>query len=236
MIFIMPEISANLGQSPTAEAEIPPLPTPEVPPSPKEKDGALKPEVNRLLFDTDYPEPPVVKFDSFTGEDYRERPNEGSLKKMIVAAVEQVRQALGYKAEARFSPYSGRPLPELKQVAATARDGSQVKTPDYPSYAQRLGVLRQDMKDRVDEAEKSGKKIPGFDSETGQPIPRDSLRAYRSAYPQEAPAQPTTPGKPVIEDLKEEMELGLQGLREMKRIRHEEELRKIALARAMVRL
>ena len=173
-------------------------------------DETLRPVDDRLLLDTHFREVPLPdNFDGWTGEDLRKRPNE-SLKRMLTQeAVGEVQQALGLSFESKFSGHTGRPLPKAETKQAV---------PDYESWSARLEALRGEMGEKVNEAEARGVSVPRFDAETGQPLPKNSLRVYEAVHgrrqPQEAP--------PSMSD-QEALEMGLSALREMKAIRREDE-------------
>ncbi len=170
-------------------------------------------QIERLKFDV-IQVPPPPNFHGITGADLRndEPARLQYYKELLTKQAERnMRETLGVRDEAKFSKYTGMPLPEK----ATSEDGSFTQT----SLEARLNVFRGDCDYLVGEAKQKGIEVPKFDSETGIPIPQDSLRALLEVRKLQQSSQQSDEMTQVNADL----ELGLRALDEMKRVKREDE-------------
>lgn len=171
----------------------------------------LRREVNRLKFDTSSQEIPERNFDPSTGEDLRsdELKRLQSIRDSMAGVAERdMGAALGVREDAKFSKYTGAPIPE-KQL-------DERGIPSVDSLQARVGTFRGDVQTLVERAKASGVAVPRFDSRTGEAIPQDSLRALQEVNRRQVPQDEMT-------QLHEELDMGLKALAEMKRIRREDE-------------
>jgi len=173
----------------------------------------LRSQVERLKFDV-IEIPDVPKFHSQTGEDLRN--NESArlqhyTVKLTRQAEQDMEKTLGVQDEAKFSKYTGMPLPEK---VLNERGG-----PTYASSEARLKVFRNDCEYLVGKAGKKEIEAPKFDSETGVPIPQDSLRALLEIRKLQQREQEH--GEETLDA--KDLQIGLNALAEMKRIKREDE-------------
>ncbi|MBU1322585.1 hypothetical protein KKE48_05795 [Patescibacteria group bacterium] len=186
----------------------------DTPKTPEADLTALKTEIKRLEFDVVKPiEEP--NFHSFDGADLRQdetRRTQYFRELLLKKADEDLTTALEVREEARFSKYTGKPIPE-KIPDPT---GVRAFTPE--SLEGRVVVFRQDVVYLLAEAEKEGLRPPRFDSMTGEAIPQDSLRALLEVRK----LQKEKAGDTEFNDMKEQLEIGLEGLRQLKAIKRED--------------
>lgn len=174
---------------------------------------ALRGQVDRLKFDViEIPE--VPNFHAQTGVDLR---NDESARlqhyteKLTRQAERDMVKALEVPDEAKFSKYTGMPLPErvLNEKGSATNASSEA----------RLKVFRDDCEYLVNEAKKIGVEAPRFDSETGVAIPQDSLRTLLEVQKLQQKAQQSNEKLSGAGAL----QMGLNALAEMKKIRREDE-------------
>lgn len=165
----------------------------------EKRQEALRAENHRLQFDVASPLP-VHNFDMVTGKDLRTDELwrlEYDNKRLVNQAEKDLRRALGIEVNWRYSEHTGATIPPLE---VDERGESTIS-----SQRARIAVFRQDAGHLVEQARQKGVTISLFDSQTGESIPQDSLRALRE----------TTRRQEDDEDLKD-VELGLEALRIMK--------------------
>ena len=175
-------------------------------------------QVERLKLDV-VEVPPVPSFHSQTGVDLRnDEPArlQHDIENLTLRAERDMQKALEVRDEAKFSKYTGQSLPEK----VLGGDGRMTQA----SLEVRLKVFRGDCGYLVEEAKKEGIEAPRFDSQTGVPIPQDSLRALLEVRKLQQRSQQSSE----MTELKNELDLGLRGLAEMKRVKREDEAARIA--------
>lgn len=184
------------------------LPKPEVNLEP------LREEINRLQFDVVKPiEEP--NFHNFDGADLRQdetRRLQHQKDLLLKRAEGDLTTSLGVREEAKFSKYTGKPIPEK------VPDPSGVRAFTPESLERRVAVFRQDVVYLLAEAEKEGLRPPRFDSMTGEAIPQDSLRALLEVRK----LQKEKAGDTEFNDMEKQLEIGLEGLRQLKAIKRED--------------
>lgn len=164
--------------------------------SPKSLEGEakinqLRQEVTRLKFDTWMGTIPEIRFDSDTGEDLRNNPEkmlQVQKSMLLPEAEDQMSNALGYRSKDQFSKVTGAPLSKLEFEKPINGFDELMQAPYTPESLQaRINVFRQDIGVKVAKAKERGVEIPKFDSQTGEEIPQDSLRALRELEKAEKP-------------------------------------------------
>ncbi|MCX6706419.1 MAG: hypothetical protein NTV24_04980 [Candidatus Woesebacteria bacterium] len=178
---------------------------------------ALRSRVERLKFDVvDVPMEP--KFHNQTAADLRndEPARLQHYTELLTRRAERdMQEVLEVRDEAKFSKYTGMPLPEkvLNEKGGLTHASSEA----------RLGIFRGDCGYLVEEARKKGIEAPKFDSETGVPIPQDSLRALLEVRKLQQREQERNDAVLDAEDL----QMGLNALAELKRIKREDEAARV---------
>ena len=163
-------------------------------PSPENRE-ALQGEWGRLKFDLPEGEAELVKFDPMDGRTFENGSVdqlESSIKYKSGIAVLNLERAMGIESMANFDPHTGAELPKEKK--------------------ERLKALRTLAGEKVLIArEKEGLAVPKFDSETGEAIPQDSLKALIEV------------GKlrrgSLIDDEMADVKIGLTALDELKKMK-----------------
>lgn len=180
--------------------------------SPRPSEAEFARYNERLALDTrEGGVPKPREFDSRTGEDLRNRPNEAAARIMAERAVEDMEFALGITPADRFGPNSGVELTPIRSVRVKDRSGAEVEVPDYDSYHGRLERLRQDALAAVSDAVKKGAELPKVDPQNGKEVPPDSLGALRALKlskdrrPEIETAEATLP-RPTIDELMRQRE------------------------------
>lgn len=177
----------------------------------------LRNQVERLRVDV-IQVPDVPNFHKTTGEDLRN--NEPArlqhyTELLTRRAERDMQEVLEVRDEARFSKYTGMPLPEKV---------FEDKSPTQASLEARLKVFRGDCGYLVEEARKKGIEAPKFDSQEGFSIPQDSLRALLEVRKLQQRSQQSSE----MAELENELDLGLRGLAELKRIKREDQAARAA--------
>lgn len=177
----------------------------------------LRSQVERLKVDViQFPDAP--NFHKTTGEDLRN--NEPAqlqhYAELLTRRAERDMQiTLEVPDEAKFSKYTGAPLPEKV---------FEDKSPTQASLEARLKVFRGDCGYLVEEAKQKGIEAPRFDSQEGFLIPQDSLRALLEVKKLQQQSQRSSE----MAELENELDLGLKGLAELKRIKREDQAARAA--------
>ncbi len=162
--------------------------------SPEDRE-ALQGEWDRLRFDLPKGEAKLANFDPIEGRELKEG-SADQLKTSITylgeIAISNIERSLGIEKDAKLDPQTGSELPMEPE--------------------KRLGVLRSLASEEVRIArEEEGLAVPRFDSETGEAIPQDSLRALSEVRRLRRSS--------VQEGEMADVQLGLTTLEEMRKMR-----------------
>lgn len=179
---------------------------------------ALRNQVERLKVDV-IQIPDAPNFHAKTGVDLRndEPARLQHYTELLTKRAERdMQEVLDVRDKAKFSKYTGMPLPEK----VFNEEGGVTQA----NLEARLKVFRGDCGYLVEEAKKTGIIVPKFDSQEGFPIPQDSLRALLEVRKSQQKSQQSSE----IAEIHQDLDLGLKALAEMKRIKREDQAARVA--------
>jgi hypothetical protein len=136
-----------------------------------ESEGAFA-EINReLMHDVlDPSKIHIESFDSRTGDDLRNNPEQAECRSRLLAVSEDIHNLLGIPYNASESPISGQNLPELPNLRSRDAKGEH-----YAPYLERIRALKGDVEVLVQRLRQDGVNVGFFDPHTGERIPDNSV-------------------------------------------------------------